>query len=98
TGAPARPPVSSGGCRGAQGSSGLRRLVARPPVPFAAKRGGGRGEVTAEDGDGTRSLLQAALWGAEAAYILWLFLLPYAPVRTVSSRRKYLLFQCFLGS
>jgi len=79
TGAAARPPVSSGGCRGAQGSSGLRRLVARPTVPFAAKRGGGRGEVTAEDGDGTRSLLQAALWGAEAAYILWLFLLPYAP-------------------
>lgn len=24
-------------------------------------------------------LLQAALWGAEAAYIIWLFLLPYAP-------------------
>ncbi|PAN38546.1 hypothetical protein PAHAL_7G179400 [Panicum hallii] len=74
-----RPLVLSGGCRGAQRSSGLRRLVARPPVPFAAKRGGGRGEVAAEDGDGTRSLLQAALWGAEAAYILWLFLLPYAP-------------------
>ncbi|RLM64768.1 uncharacterized protein C2845_PM16G09980 [Panicum miliaceum] len=74
-----RPLVLFGGCRGAQRSSGLRRLVARPPVPFAAKRGGGRGEVAAEDGDGTRSLLQAALWGAEAAYILWLFLLPYAP-------------------
>jgi len=96
-GAASRLLVSSGGgcCRGAQGSSGLRRLVARPPVPFAARRGGGRGEVAAEDGDGTRALLQAALWGAEAAYILWLFLLPYAPVRAVSSKRKSLLFQCF---
>ncbi|CAN6268129.1 unnamed protein product, partial [Urochloa humidicola] len=50
--------------------------------PFAAtpaKRGGGRGEVATpmEDGDGTRSLFQAVLWGAEAAYISWL--LPYAP-------------------
>jgi hypothetical protein len=79
--AAARPLVFPGGCSGAQGGSGPRRLVARPIVPFAAKRGGGRGEVAAEDGDGTRSLLQAALWGAEAAYILWLFLLPYAPVR-----------------
>jgi hypothetical protein len=34
-------------------------------------------------------LLQAALWGAEAAYIIWLFLLPYAPVRT---EHKYFLF------
>jgi hypothetical protein len=52
---------------------------ARARAPFAAKRGGG-GEVSAEAADGTRALLQAALWGAEAAYILWLFLLPYAPV------------------
>lgn len=50
---------------------------ARARAPFAAKRGGG--EVAAEAPDGTRALLQAALWGAEAAYILWLFLLPYAP-------------------
>jgi hypothetical protein len=50
------------------------------PVPPSAKRG--RGEVAAEDESGSRALLQAALWGAEAAYILWLFLLPYAPVRT----------------
>ena len=49
----------------------------RARAPFAAKR---RGEVAAEAADGTRALLQAALWGAEAAYILWLFLLPYAPV------------------
>ncbi|CAN6235261.1 unnamed protein product, partial [Urochloa humidicola] len=76
----ARPLVLPGGYGGGvQGGSWPRRLVARSPVPFAAKRGGGRGEVAAEDGDGTRSLFQAALWGAEAAYILWLFLLPYAP-------------------
>ncbi|OEL28220.1 hypothetical protein BAE44_0010761 [Dichanthelium oligosanthes] len=75
------PAVLLGGSRSAQGSTRPWRLVARPPVPFAAKRGGGRGEVATptEDGEGTRSLLQAALWGAEAAYILWLFLLPYAP-------------------
>ncbi|CAN6268127.1 unnamed protein product [Urochloa humidicola] len=77
--AAARPLVLHGGCRSSQVGPGPGRLVARFPVPFAAKRGGGRGEVTAEDGDGTLSLLQAALWGAEGAYILWLFLLPYAP-------------------
>nr|CAB3484763.1 unnamed protein product [Digitaria exilis] len=77
--AAARQLVLPGGYyRGAQGGPVAGRLVARPP---AAKRGGGRGEVATptEDGDGTRSLLQAALWGAEAAYILWLFLLPYSP-------------------
>ncbi|CAL5031632.1 unnamed protein product [Urochloa decumbens] len=79
TSAAARPLLLPGGCCGARGGVGPRRSVARLPVPFAAKRGGGRGEVAAEDGDGTRSLLQAALWGAEGAYILWLFLLPYAP-------------------
>ncbi|KAJ1271363.1 hypothetical protein BS78_06G123300 [Paspalum vaginatum] len=68
-------PALPGGYRAAHG-----RLVARLPVPCAAKRGGrGRGEMAVEDGDGSRALLQAALWGAEAAYILWLFLLPYAP-------------------
>ncbi|KAL6652613.1 hypothetical protein ACP70R_011538 [Stipagrostis hirtigluma subsp. patula] len=71
--APSRPLVLPGGRR----SPG--RLVGRAPVPFAAKRGGGRGEVASEGGDGSRALLQAALWGAEAAYILWLFLLPFAP-------------------
>ncbi|KAL5214898.1 hypothetical protein ABZP36_004050 [Zizania latifolia] len=52
----------------------------RVPAPCAAKRGGGGGgEVASDDGGGARALLQATLWGAEAAYILWLFLLPYAP-------------------
>lgn len=33
-----------------------------------------------EDGDDNlRRVLQTALWGAEGVYILWLFLLPYAP-------------------
>ncbi|CAL9211475.1 uncharacterized protein LOC135583385 isoform X1 [Musa acuminata AAA Group] len=32
-----------------------------------------------EDGRPLRQVQQAALWAAEAAYILWLFLLPYAP-------------------
>ncbi|OWM75787.1 hypothetical protein CDL15_Pgr009431 [Punica granatum] len=34
-----------------------------------------------EDGgnDLRRMVVQALLWGAEAAYVLWLFLLPYAP-------------------
>ncbi|XP_037478093.1 uncharacterized protein LOC119355394 [Triticum dicoccoides] len=57
----------------------LRRAGARAPPPCAAKRGGAGGEASSSDGEGTRVLLQAALWGAEAAYILWLFLLPYAP-------------------
>ncbi|WOL08824.1 hypothetical protein Cni_G17577 [Canna indica] len=33
----------------------------------------------AEDGQSLIQVQQAALWAAEAAYILWLFLLPYAP-------------------
>uniref|UniRef100_A0A453C5B5 Uncharacterized protein n=2 Tax=Aegilops tauschii subsp. strangulata TaxID=200361 RepID=A0A453C5B5_AEGTS len=57
----------------------LRRAGARAPPPCAAKRGGAGGEASSTDGEGTRALLQAALWGAEAAYIFWLFLLPYAP-------------------
>ncbi|XVF03420.1 hypothetical protein REPUB_Repub04eG0259900 [Reevesia pubescens] len=36
--------------------------------------------TSTEDGDGSlRRVLQLALWTAEAVYILWLFLLPYAP-------------------
>lgn len=34
-----------------------------------------------EDGRSLRQIQQAALWAAEAAYVIWLFLLPYAPVR-----------------
>lgn len=34
-----------------------------------------------ERNDLRRTVVQLLLWGAEAVYILWLFLLPYAPVR-----------------
>ncbi|TVU14164.1 hypothetical protein EJB05_37611, partial [Eragrostis curvula] len=69
-------PRPRGGYLGARGGPMTpgRLVVARAP---AAKRG--RGEVAAEEEGGSRSLFQATLWGAEAAYILWLFLLPYAP-------------------
>jgi hypothetical protein len=35
-----------------------------------------------EEDDNLRRILQIGLWGAEVVYILWLFLLPYAPVGT----------------
>ncbi|KAG6391702.1 hypothetical protein SASPL_149460 [Salvia splendens] len=44
----------------------------------AAAGGGGGGSVS-ELNDGARKLLQVILWIAEAVYIVWLFLLPYAP-------------------
>uniref|UniRef100_A0ACD5UBH1 Uncharacterized protein n=1 Tax=Avena sativa TaxID=4498 RepID=A0ACD5UBH1_AVESA len=76
--ASARPTVSPG-LSSARTVPLARRAAARAPLTCTAKRGGGGGEVSSSDGEGTRALLQAALWGAEAAYILWLFLLPYAP-------------------
>ncbi|GJN02679.1 hypothetical protein PR202_ga20057 [Eleusine coracana subsp. coracana] len=77
-GAAARPLVLPRGYLGARGGPTSGRSISRAaPVPSAAKRG--RGEVAVEEEDGSRALFQAALWGAEAAYILWLFLLPYAP-------------------
>ncbi|PKA47141.1 hypothetical protein AXF42_Ash017086 [Apostasia shenzhenica] len=42
------------------------------------KRDGGRAAASEEDLTARRAQ-QAALWAAEAAYVLWLFLLPYAP-------------------
>lgn len=41
-----------------------------------------------EGDDNTRRMLQIALWVAEGIYVLWLFLLPYAPVSIT-------LFQCW---
>lgn len=38
-------------------------------------------KASAEGNDNVRRVLQIVLWAAEAVYILWLFLLPYAPVR-----------------
>lgn len=37
-----------------------------------------------------RKVLQFSLWIAEGVYILWLFLLPYAPVRTSASMFLFL--------
>ncbi|KAK3142386.1 hypothetical protein QOZ80_4BG0345810 [Eleusine coracana subsp. coracana] len=78
-GAAARPLVLPRVYLGARGGPTPWRSISRAaPLPSATKRG--RGEVAVEEEeDGSRALFQAALWGAEAAYILWLFLLPYAP-------------------
>lgn len=50
-------------------------------VPCRSIEGRGRGQEV--EGDESRpppyALLQAVLWGVEATYIIWLFLLPYAP-------------------
>lgn len=46
----------------------------------ATSRGGGS---MSELDDNVRKLLQAFLWIAEGVYVIWLFLLPYAPVSIV---------------
>ncbi|KAG6383359.1 hypothetical protein SASPL_156893 [Salvia splendens] len=56
----------------------------------AAAGGGGGGSVS-ELNDGARKLLQVILWIAEAVYIVWLFLLPYAPNFTDDLFVSYLL-------
>lgn len=48
----------------------------------AAASGGGGGSISESDDD-LRKLLQVFLWIAEGVYIIWLFLLPYAPVSRV---------------
>ncbi|CAA2974046.1 hypothetical protein CDL12_21493 [Olea europaea subsp. europaea] len=40
---------------------------------------GGGGSSVSELDDNVRKILQAVLWVAEAVYVFWLFLLPYAP-------------------
>lgn len=54
----------------------------RGKVLLAAKSGGsGDGSVLEnEDNVQRRRLIQTILWIAEGVYVLWLFLLPYAPV------------------
>lgn len=49
----------------------------RKPTPLATSSAAEEG-----DDDNLRRVLQIALWVAEGVYILWLFLLPYAPVST----------------
>uniref|UniRef100_A0A0E0KRI6 Uncharacterized protein n=1 Tax=Oryza punctata TaxID=4537 RepID=A0A0E0KRI6_ORYPU len=76
----ARPLASLAPCPARGHAPSPRRAAGRALAPCAVKRGGGGGgEFASDDGGGARALLQATLWGAEAAYILWLFLLPYAP-------------------
>lgn len=50
----------------------------------AAASGGGGGGSISELDDDVRKLLQVFLWVAEGVYIIWLFLLPYAPVSIVN--------------
>ncbi|KAL0925766.1 hypothetical protein M5K25_004136 [Dendrobium thyrsiflorum] len=45
----------------------------------AQKRGNGDAAVNPKENQLARIALQSSLWAAEIAYILWLFLLPYAP-------------------
>ncbi|KAI0524832.1 hypothetical protein KFK09_004220 [Dendrobium nobile] len=45
----------------------------------AQKRGNGGNAVNPKENQLARIALQSSLWAAETAYILWLFLLPYAP-------------------
>uniref|UniRef100_A0A0D9W5V1 Uncharacterized protein n=1 Tax=Leersia perrieri TaxID=77586 RepID=A0A0D9W5V1_9ORYZ len=76
----AQPLASPGRCPARSDVPSPRRAGGLALAPCAAKRGGGGGRgVASDDGGGAHALLQASLWGAEAAYILWLFLLPYAP-------------------
>ncbi|RRT40609.1 hypothetical protein GW17_00017529 [Ensete ventricosum] len=59
-----------------------RRLRSACLVACRAKKRSGMvedGKQAWEDGRPLQRVQQAALWAAEAAYILWLFLLPYAP-------------------
>ncbi|KAF3663099.1 putative serine/threonine-protein phosphatase 2A 65 kDa regulatory subunit A beta isoform-like [Capsicum annuum] len=50
---------------------------------FITRAGGGRGgggvDSIIERDDKLRKLIQGMLWTAEGVYVLWLFLLPYAP-------------------
>lgn len=58
-------------------------------ITTAASGGGGS---MSELNDDVRKLLQVSLWIAEAVYIIWLFLLPYAPVSTAFLFVSFLLF------
>ncbi|CDP00599.1 unnamed protein product [Coffea canephora] len=58
-------------------SSGARRR--RNSTPITTTAGVGGDSSVTEFDDNIRKLLQAVLWVAEGVYILWLFLLPYAP-------------------
>ena len=63
-------------------SNGRRPLVPRAPTRCQAQNNNSNsGGVSEEErAQLVTRIQQAVLWAAEAAYILWLFLLPYAPV------------------
>ncbi|KAL0424771.1 UNVERIFIED_CONTAM: hypothetical protein Sradi_1011900 [Sesamum radiatum] len=66
----------------------------------AAATSGGGGSVSELD-DNVRKLLQALLWIAEGVYIIWLFLLPYAPILlpfTSSSPGEFCIFRDGTGN
>ncbi|KAG8366593.1 hypothetical protein BUALT_Bualt17G0096000 [Buddleja alternifolia] len=55
-----------------------RKLIST--MTAAKSRGGGDGGGSVSDlDDNVRNIVQAFLWIAEGVYIVWLFLLPYAP-------------------
>lgn len=51
---------------------------------------------TEELDDNVRKVLQVFLWTAEGVYILWLFLLPYAPVGTSISGYVFIFLQILI--
>lgn len=70
-----------------------RRLPFKGPASCTAKKGN---NVSPAEVWPSRRVLQAALWAAEAVYILWLFLLPYAPVHILFFLPKSVVTRCFL--
>lgn len=56
----------------------------RPDFTTRSGRGGGGVDSIIERDDKLRKLTQVILWTVEGVYVLWLFLLPYAPVRNSS--------------
>ena len=61
-----------------------RRIPVFTTRAGGGRRGGGGVDSIIERDDKSRKLTQAILWTAEGVYVLWLFLLPYAPVRNSS--------------
>ncbi|KAI4339445.1 hypothetical protein MLD38_024389 [Melastoma candidum] len=67
-----------------EGGPRLLPPVRRAHSTYICRSSRGKKSVSTYDEQGDselvrRRVLQVALWGAEAVYILWLFLLPYAP-------------------
>jgi len=64
-----------------------KRGVSGTQLCFSSRR---KPILSSEEGeDNLRKVLQITLWVAGGVYILWLFLLPYAPVRTLFTFFKF---------